>query len=127
MSEIKPTDAQATVTRYLNAWNERDAAARRATLEDIWAPDGTYTDPLAQVAGRDGIDAAIAAVQSQFPDFVFRPGGAVDAHHDLARFSWELGPAGGEALVVGFDVAVFDAAGRIRSVHGFLDKVPAGL
>ena len=29
--------------------------------------------------------------------------------------------------MVGFDVAVFGEDGRIRAVHGFLDKVPAGL
>src|SRR5437879_4573694 len=98
MTEIKTTDAQATVARYLDAWNERDAATRRAIIDEIWAAGGTYTDPLAQVAGRDGIDGAIAAVQGQFPGLVFRLGGAVDAHHELARFTWELGPAAGEAL-----------------------------
>ena len=127
MTEIKTTDAQATVARYLEAWNERDAATRRAIIDEIWAQGGTYTDPLAAVAGRDGIDAAIAAVQAQFPTLVFRLGGPVDAHHELARFTWELGPAGGEALVVGFDVAVFDGDGRIHAVLGFLDRVPAGL
>ncbi|MCW2860664.1 MAG: hypothetical protein JWP48_2372 [Actinoallomurus sp.] len=41
------------------------------------------------------------------------------------RFWWELGPQGGEAVVVGFDVAVIAQDGRIQVVHGFLDKVPA--
>ncbi|SDK61753.1 hypothetical protein [Nonomuraea jiangxiensis] len=49
----------------------------------------------------------------------------MDAHHDLARFTWELGPAGGEALVAGFDVAVLTEDGRVSKIHGFLDKVPA--
>ncbi|MEU6738778.1 hypothetical protein [Streptosporangium sandarakinum] len=49
----------------------------------------------------------------------------VDAHHDVARFTWHLGPEGGEAIVVGFDVAVLTGDGRIREVHGFLDRVPA--
>ena len=34
-------------------------------------------------------------------------------------------PDGGEPIVIGFDVAVLDSSGQIRSVHGFLDKVPA--
>ena len=38
---------------------------------------------------------------------------------------WELGPAGAEAIVVGFDVAVLAEDGRMEAVHGFLDKVPA--
>jgi hypothetical protein len=49
----------------------------------------------------------------------------VDANHHQARFTWHLGPASGEPVVIGFDVVVLDRDGRIRSVHGFLDKVPA--
>ena len=51
--------------------------------------------------------------------------GPVDANHHQARFTWHLGPASGEPVVIGFDVVVLDGDGRIRSVHGFLDKVPA--
>ena len=50
----------------------------------------------------------------------------VDAHHNVARFGWELVPAGGgESIVEGFDVAVTADDGRIGSVLGFLDKAPA--
>ena len=50
----------------------------------------------------------------------------VDAHHEQARFTWHLGPEGAaEPIVVGFDVAVLNGGGQIRSVYGFLDKVPA--
>ena len=41
------------------------------------------------------------------------------------RFTWGLGPADAEPLVVGFDVVVLDDEGRIDTVLGFLDKVPA--
>ncbi|MGW3470971.1 nuclear transport factor 2 family protein [Saccharopolyspora sp. NPDC000995] len=111
--------------RYIATWNERDADKRRAMVDELWANEGTYTDPLADVQGREAIDATIAAVQAQFPDFVFRAGVVFDAHHDIARFTWELGPAGGEAAVVGFDVAVLDENTRIKAIHGFLDNVPA--
>jgi hypothetical protein len=66
----------------------------------------------------------IAGAQAQFPGLVFRLAGLVDAHHRQARFSWGLGPAGEEPLVVGFDVAVAGPDGRLTSVLGFLDKVP---
>jgi SnoaL-like domain len=113
------------VDRYIDVWNEKEPAARRAAVEALWAEDGRYVDPLADVTGHAAIDAVIGAVQAQFPGFVFRHGSAVDAHHDVARFTWELGPEGEEAVVVGFDVAVLADDGRIRAVHGFLDKVPA--
>lgn len=121
------TTTDTAVERYLAAWNETDADKRRALVEATYTEDATYTDPLAAVAGHDQIDGIIGAVQGQFPGLVFTLGGQVDAHHDLARFQWHLGPEGGEPLVVGFDVAVLDAAGRIKAVHGFLDQVPAGL
>ena len=53
-----------------------------------------YIDPLVEVEGREALDATIAAVQQQFPGFVFTAAGPVDAHHRQARFSWGLGPAG---------------------------------
>jgi SnoaL-like domain len=111
--------------QYIAAWNETDPAARRKLIEATWAADGRYVDPLAEVAGRDQIDAVIAAAQAQFAGMTFRLAGAVDAHHDQARFQWELGPDGAEALIVGFDVAQRDADGRLVLVLGFLDKVPA--
>ncbi|MFC1416000.1 nuclear transport factor 2 family protein [Streptacidiphilus cavernicola] len=122
------TDAanlQDLAVRYLAGWNETDPAARRALVADLWAEDGRYTDPLVAAEGRDAIDATLGAVQQQFPGLVFSLLGPVDAHHGIARFGWELGPAGGEALVVGFDVLVADADGRISQVLGFLDQVPA--
>jgi hypothetical protein len=111
--------------RYLACWNETDPAARRVLIDELWGADATYTDPMADVRGRDQVDATIAAVQEQFPGFVFTPGTAVDAHHNLARFTWGLGPDGGAPIVDGFVVVVLDDSGQITAVHGFLDKVPA--
>lgn len=112
--------------RYLAAWNETDPAARAAAIAGLFSEDVRYTDPLVEAEGRDALHATIGAVQQQFPGFVFRLAGPADAHHDQLRFSWELGPAGQEAPVAGSDVAVLDDAGRIRTVLGFLDRVPAG-
>ena len=109
------------VTRYLDTWNETDPAARRNAVDELWAPDGVYTDPIATAAGRDQIDATIAAVQGQFPGLAFSLAGPVDAHHDTARFTWSLG----DELVIGFDVLVLGADGQISNVYGFLDKVPS--
>lgn len=118
-------DIANVVERYIQVWNETDPAARRAAIDELWAENGTYTDPIAVAEGRDAFDATIAAVQAQFTGLRFSLAGPVDFHHDIARFTWNLAPEGEEAVVVGFDVAVFDADGRIANVHGFLDKVPA--
>jgi SnoaL-like protein len=116
---------QEIVERYLAAWNEKDAQRRRELVDALWAQDGRYTDPLADARGPEEIAGLIGAVQQQFPDFVFTLGGPVDTHHEQARFTWHLGPDGApEPVVIGFDVAVLNGGGQIRSVYGFLDKVP---
>jgi hypothetical protein len=114
------------IERYLDAWNETDPAQRRTVIEGVWAENGRYVDPLADVTGHDQIDDLIEAVHTQAPGHVFRLlRDTVDAHHDVVRFAWELVPeSGGDPLAIGFDVAVMESDGRIRSVLGFLDKAP---
>lgn len=120
------SDFTELVERYLQTWNEPDADVRAKAVAEVWAENGTYTDPLASVQGHAGVLAVIAGAREQFPGLVFRLTGAVDAHHDIARFTWELVSAGGgESLVEGFDVAVADGEGRLIAVYGFLNKVPS--
>jgi SnoaL-like domain len=119
------TPTATVVQRYLAAWNATDPAERRAAIEAVFAPEARYVDPLADVTGIEALDALIAGAQQQFPGMRFTPVGDVDAHHDVCRFQWGLGPEGAEPLVIGFDVAIVGADGRITGVAGFLDKVPA--
>lgn len=113
------------VARYLDCWNETDPVARRKLIDEVWAADAEYTDPLAEARGREAIDATITAVQTQFPGLVFTQAGTPDAHHRQVRFRWHLGLEGGEPLVEGFDVALTDEQSKITRVLGFLDKVPS--
>ena len=108
---------------YIAAWNETDAAARRAMIADTWSADATYVDPLAAVAGHQGVDALIAGVQERFPEFRFALIGEPDGHGDHVRFSWGLGPDGVEAPIKGTDYVRVEG-GRLKSVTGFLDQVP---
>jgi hypothetical protein len=112
------------VKRYLNTWNIRDAAARRRTIDSLFADGCNYTDPMGAVSGPAGVDGFIAAVQKQFEGVTFELGGRVDAHHDVARFTWHAVAKGSvEPLAIGFDVIVLEG-GRIKQVVGFLDKAP---
>ena len=119
-------DFEAIAARYIDSWNKRDATARRAALEQVWAENGRYTDPFVETEGLDAIDATIANAQGLFPDFVFRLAGPVDGHHGFCRFAWELGPEGAaEAPIAGYDVAVVGPGGEFQRVVGFLDRMPA--
>jgi SnoaL-like domain len=113
--------------RYIASWNETDPTARRRAVDEVYAEGARYVDPLVEAEGREAIAATIGAVQQQFPDFRFRLAGPVDGHHGQARFGWELGPEGDDAPIVGFDVVTTDGSGRLQSVLGFLDKVPAAI
>lgn len=118
-------DFDTVVAEYLAVWNTTDEADRRTAIDEVFAEDVRYVDPLAAVEGRDALNVLIGAVHQQFPGLVFTAGGPADAHHGQGRFTWHLGAPDGEALVVGFDVAELDGDGRIRQVLGFLDQVPA--
>ncbi|WP_369387106.1 nuclear transport factor 2 family protein [Streptomyces sp. CG1] len=127
---------ESAAARYFEAWNATEPEALKKAVAAAWTADSGYTDPPpeggppADVRGHEGIAAVIKAAHEQFPGFVFRPLGAVDGHHDTARFAWELvseagGASGGDsAPVAGFDVVTLDEEGRIRQVLGFLDRVP---
>lgn len=110
---------------YLAAFNTTDPVQRKERVSALFAADAHYVDPLADVTGHDQLNGLIEGIQGQFPGWVFTPVGEVDGHHTQARFGWGLGPEGAEPPVVGFDVVVLDDDGRIRAVHGFLDRVPS--
>ena len=114
--------------RYMDIWNQKDPVARRASVDELFTPDCSYTDPMAAVTGRDGIDGFIAAVQAQFIGVAFALAGNVDEHHEVGRFTWHAraGSASAEPLAIGFDVIVLER-GKIRQVVGFLDKAPKGV
>lgn len=110
--------------RYLETWNETDGDRRRRLLAEGWTDDARYVDPLMSGVGAPQIDGLIAAVHERFPGFRFAMLGSPDGHGDHVRFSWSLGPAGGEPPIKGSDVVELQH-GRIAKVIGFLDQVPA--
>ena len=117
-------DVQALVTRYIETFNETNRDRRRELLGALYTADCTYTDPHADLQGPGQIDAFIAQTHEHFPGLTFKLGGAIDAHHDQARFQWHAGTPDEPAALVGFDVIVTDD-GRIRNVYGFTDVGPA--
>ena len=115
--------AHSIARHYLAAWNERDAAARRALVAALFAPHARYLDPMMQGAGHEGIDALIAGAQQHFPGHRFELAGTPDGHNDVVRFSWTLSGPEGKQAARGIDVATLSTDGRLSSVTGFLDFV----
>jgi len=115
-------ETTALIDRYIEVWNETDAARRRALIARTWTEDATYLDPLMTGEGRAGIDAMVQAVQDAYPGNRFRRTSEVDVHHDRVRFGWTLGPEGGPALAQGTDFGVLGGERLLAAVTGFLDQ-----
>lgn len=118
--------AEAAVDAYLATWNETDPGRRQAGIARAWEAAGRYRDPLMASEGHAGIDAMLAGVQARFPGFVLKRTSPVDSHNDWVRFAWSLGPAAGPAVVEGVDFCALAPDGRLASVVGFIDRMPAG-
>ena len=126
MSDVQTHTLQTVVDRYVDAWNEPNAAERIALVEQAFVPDGRYCDPLSDVAGVAEVAAMIEAVRRQFPGYRLRRTSPVEQHHDQVRFEWELAGPDGTVAVAGVDYVALAADGRFLSVGGFFGaSVPA--
>jgi hypothetical protein len=106
-------------------WNEHDQDRRAELIREAWAEEGRYVDPLIEAEGHGQLHAMVDAVHSQYPGQAFRRTSAVDAHHEVVRFAWELaGPDG--VTVAGLDVGVLGDDRRFIAIAGFFgDLQPA--
>ncbi len=118
------TEAMEIASNYIATWNATDTAERERLLADHWTRDASYVDPLMAAGSAAELSGMIGAVHDRFPGFRFSLIGKPDGHNDWIRFSWGLGPEGADPIIEGSDVVCVDS-GRMKSVVGFLDKVPA--
>lgn len=121
---VTTVDCTALVDTWLRAYGEPDAATRATLIEQVWAPDGVLADPPFTGTGHAEIDALAGALLGQYPGHAFRRTSAVDAHHDVARYTWEMvGPDGAVALT-GTDLVALEE-GRLARVAGFFGEPAA--
>ncbi|MBU2326432.1 MAG: nuclear transport factor 2 family protein [Alphaproteobacteria bacterium] len=117
-------NAQRIAEHYIAVWNETDADERSKLIAETFTDDTTYIDPLMAADGPSELHALVGAVHQRFPGFRFALVGKPDGYGSRLRFSWKLGPADNDDMIKGTDFAVVED-GRLRSVDGFLDRVPA--
>jgi hypothetical protein len=118
-TETTTTDVTALADTYIAMWNEEDAAARRTLIEEAWATDGSYRDPLLSADGHAALSEMVQTVHAHYPGQRFTRTTAVDEHNGFARFGWSLGPEEGPATVTGLDVAELTPEGKLRHITGF--------
>jgi hypothetical protein len=112
-----------TVKVYCDAWGEGDVDRRRAMLERAWATEGTYTDPVSHVEGRDALSKRITAFLEKFPGAKIVPSSHADLHHDVLRFTWRLVSADGKTLNEGIDFGEIAKDGRLKRIVGFFGPI----
>ncbi len=119
------SDLTATIDTYLDAYGEPDATRRAELIERAWAADGHLIDPPLDAKGPNAIDAMATAVQGQFPGHSFRRSTGIDAHHNFARYGWQLVAADGSVTLAGTDVVEVGDDGKLLRVTGFFGEPPA--
>ncbi|MFB6556346.1 nuclear transport factor 2 family protein [Streptomyces sp. NPDC056405] len=112
------SDITTLVKKYIETWNILDADQRRAAIDALFTEDVEYVDNNVQIEGRAALDDYIAQTQKELAGAVFSLAGEVSSHHDLARFTWHVGPADGQPIAIGYDFAAVEN-GRVRRLYGF--------
>jgi hypothetical protein len=126
MSDTTLVDLASTVDTHLAGYCEPDPDHRLELLQAAWAPTGRLIDPPFDGTGPGGVAEMVDAVLGHYPAHTFRRTTVVDAHHDRARYGWELVAPDGTVAVAGTDVVTVDADGRIVEIVGFFgDLAPA--
>jgi hypothetical protein len=120
-----PTALTTVVDAYIASLNELDADARAELVAQAWTEDARCADPFQDVQGHAALAQIAPNVQGLYPGAQFRRTTGVDAHHEFARFAWEMVGAGGDVLLHGMDVIIVAPDGRIGGLAGFFGDFPA--
>ena len=118
------SDITKIVDTYLEAFNELDAAKRKALVERAWASDGSFTDPMFEVRGHAALFDLAPAIAAKYPGHRFRRVSGVDSHHNVVRFGWEFAAGDGKVLVAGLDIGELAGDGRLQCITGFFGPLP---
>ena len=109
---------------YVAAWNEADEGKRRTLLETSWTENGIYSDPTAQVAGREALVQHLGRLIEQFADQRVLLTSGADEHHGLIQFTWVRVGADGRRIRSGIDFGEVSTDGRFLRMTGFFDPPP---
>ena len=113
------------VTQYMAAWNEHEAAARDALLQQCWSDGGVYVDPNVLLTGREALGGHIATVQASRPGARLEFMSGIDVHHNVVRFLWRLVRADGTCGDTSIDFGEVGPDGRLVKIVGFFGPPPS--
>ncbi len=123
MSQQDLNELNQLVDRYISLWNESDAERRRKSIAELWVEDGAQFTRSQEIRGYQALIERVETAYEKFvktEGFLFKLSSDIDAHHNAAKFTWEMLPAGGgEAAAVGFVFLLLGDGGRIHLDYQF--------
>jgi len=114
---------QNLVGKQIEIWNDLNTKDRVSKMPSIYQNNVAFYDHDGSVQGINALNERITILQKKFSGFKFSLI-KIDNTNNVVRYYWNFGPKGNPKLISGMDLMVIEA-GKIRSLHVFLDKVPA--
>ena len=107
-----------------DVFGENDRARRRAAIDEIFAEDCVFYDPMGGVyRGREEIDRVAGTIRATHSDFEYRPIAEPEQVGNAGRVRWVEGRPGEASAVAGTDF-IIARDGRIAALYLFFDKRP---
>jgi hypothetical protein len=115
------TDIKLLLQRnLLHLFNERIASRRLALLEELWAPEGVFTDSEGTYTGHKNISNAVGDLLRRYPECDFSARSEGDELPCAGRLLWSFGSLGEAPIATGLDVMAVNR-GLIATLYKFLD------
>ncbi len=110
--------AEHAVGIYEKVWGEPNPAKRAEYLAEVWAKDGVYRDPSANVHGAEALSVHIGKFLTEYPTAQITRSSGIDVYGNSYRVLWKLQLPGAPTME-GMDIGELTADGRIASITGF--------
>lgn len=130
MEHIKLTAEPMTdlARRYVEVWNEADAARRRARIEALWRPDGVHCVRTLVAQGHDALEQRVAGSHDRNVrqnGCRFRLSGEPQQLQDFVLMHWDMVRPGHDALeAYGLVFMRLAPDGRISADYQFVLPTP---
>ncbi len=117
-------DPEQLAARYVDLWNEADAADRRAAIAALWQPDAVHYVAAREARGHKALELRVKGSHDKNVGeggCGFRPSGIARALRDVVTFEWEMVRVQtNEVAARGLEFLVMGSDGLIASDYQFI-------
>ena len=113
-------DRRATWEKYVSAWKESSAEAKRAVLTASVDARCVYRDPLTEADGHDALVDYMLRFHEQVPGGHFETTYFL-AHHERSIARWNMRSGEGAIVGTGISYGEYDEGGRLVAITGFFE------